>query len=345
MKGRTFLRARGGFTLIELLVVIAIIGVLVALLLPAVQSAREAARRSQCTNNLKQLSLAALNYESSFGCLPPGNIPQRWAAGGYRWYTGVNCFAFMLNQMEGSPLYNTYNFDLSMRDAPNATAAAASLDAFLCPTDPEAAARFPLHSWYTYRPEGATQNARSYVANRGTFWMTDFRYNMEDPCYNTVRRTATGVIYENSATKLAEIRDGTSNTFLFSEAAFGELWPTWRKEWNRWWHSGWMEDAFFDTTAPINKAGPTRTAHNWHSVTVASSYHPGGANFSFCDGSVRFIKESIATWPLASDGMPVGHQALTCGGWTYYKQGGAAPQVYQALSTRAGGELISGDAY
>jgi prepilin-type N-terminal cleavage/methylation domain-containing protein/prepilin-type processing-associated H-X9-DG protein len=338
---------RRGFTLIELLVVIAIIGVLIALLLPAVQSAREAARRSQCINNLKQLSLGALNYESTHGCLPPGNLPQKsWTNGG-NWYTGVNSFCFMLSFMEGQALSQSYNFSLAMRDAANTTAAAVNTNAFWCPSDPEAATLFPLNAWYQNAAgSGFTQAARSYVANRGTFWMTDFRYNMDDPCYDRVAATATGVIYEDSRTKLSDIRDGTSNTFMFGEAAFGELWPAAdRKEWNRWWHSGWMEDAFFDTTAPINKAGPGKTAHNWHSVTAANSYHPGGTNFSFCDGSVRFIKESIATWPLDASGMPRGYQSLTCGGWTYYANGTAVPQVYQALSTRKGGEVISADQY
>jgi prepilin-type N-terminal cleavage/methylation domain-containing protein/prepilin-type processing-associated H-X9-DG protein len=340
-------RPRGGrraFTLIELLVVIAIIGVLIALLLPAVQAAREAARRSQCINHLKQLSLAALNYEGTHGCLPPGNIPGWWGRGNV-WYTGVNAFAFMLTFIEGGPLHNAYNFELSMRDGPNATAAAADVGVFFCPSDPQAATRFRLHPWYDYRPPGATQNARTYVANRGTFWMTDFRYNLKDPCYEPVRLTATGVIYEGSSTKIAEITDGTSNTFLFSEAAFGHMWPRWRKEWNRWWHSGWMEDAFFDTTNAVNKAAEGKTPHNWHSVTTACSNHPGGANFSFCDGSVRFIKESIATWRLGPDGLPPGYSLTYCGPWPIYQQGAAQPQVYQALSTRAGSEVISASDY
>ncbi|WP_169973906.1 DUF1559 domain-containing protein [Tautonia rosea] len=336
---------RSGFTLIELLVVIAIIGVLIALLLPAVQSAREAARRSQCINNLKQLALAANNYESTYGSLPPGNLNQRWAGGGNRWYTGVNSFAFMLHFVEAGSLFEAYNFDLSMRDGANVTAAATNLSVLWCPSDPEVSELNPLHPWYDFQPPGFTQAARSYVGNRGTFWMTDFRYNTLDPCYATVTRTATGTIYDGSSVKLAEVRDGTSNTFLFSEAAFGELWPDSRKYWNRWWHSGWMEDAFFDTTAPINKAGRGKTPHSWHSVTAASSYHPGGANFAFVDGSVRFLKDTINTWQLGTDGLPIGHQYQTCGGWGYYTQGTAVPGVYQALSTRRGGEVISADQF
>ena len=342
---------RHGFTLIELLVVIAIIGVLIALLLPAVQSAREAARRSQCVNNLKQLALAANNYESTYGCLPPGNLNQHYAGNGNQWYTGVNSFAFMLNYVEAGSLFASYNFDQSMRDGANVTAAATNLSVLWCPSDPEVSQLVPLHTWYDVQPPGFTQAARSYVANRGTFWMTDFRYHTDDPCYDTYRRTATGVIYDGSATKLAEIRDGTSNTFLFGEAAFEDLWPSSRQYWNRWWHSGWMEDAFFDTTAAINKGAKSKTSHDWHSVTAASSKHPGGANFAFCDGSVRFIKETIATWTLGADGLPVGHIQMSCPDqvydWnnTFYDLGTAVPQVYQALSTRKGGEVISADQY
>src|SRR5262245_55162115 len=327
--------ARQGFTLIELLVVIAIIAVLIGLLLPAVQSAREAARRASCVNNLKQIALAANNYESAYGCFPPGHLPQKWESGGsIVWYTGVNSFAFMLHYIEQGTLFNTYNFSMSMRDEHNATAAATNLTTLWCPSDPEAAQLNPLHPWYDAQPAGFTQAARSYVANRGTFWMTDVRYDMDDPCYDSITATATGVIYEDSHTKLAEIVDGTSNTFLFSEAAFGKLWPDWRKYWNRWWHSGWMEDAFFDTTAAINMATPNKSQFDWHSVTAASSYHLGGANFAMCDGSVRFLKETIATWPLGSDGLPVGYGYRTCGGWPIYELGQAKPQAYQALSTR-----------
>ncbi len=346
-RSRSCLASTRGFTLIELLVVIAIIAVLISLLLPAVQSAREAARRAQCVNNLKQLALAVNNYESAYSCFPPGHLPQKWESGGsITWYTGVNCFAFMLGYIEAGTLFNTYNFSMSMRDEHNVTAAATNLNVLWCPSDPEVATLNPLHSWYDAQPPGFTQAARSYVANRGTFWMTDVRYNMDDPCYDSITRTATGVIYEDSRTRIAEITDGTSNTLLMSEAAFSKLWPSeGRKYWNRWWHSGWMEDAFFDTTATINQADQKRTQHDWHSVTAASSNHPGGANFAMCDGSVRFLKDSIATWQLGSDGEPIGYGYRECGGWPIYEQGTAVPQVYQALSTRSGGEVISADQY
>ena len=347
---------RRGFTLIELLVVIAIIGVLIALLLPAVQSAREAARRSQCVNNLKQIALASLNYESSYGSLPPGNIPAPDPESGTRWYTGVNSFAFILGFIEQGAMLGAYNYEVSMRASSNITAAATNFNVYWCPSDPEVSTLIPVNNWYHGQSAfpNFTQAARSYVANRGTYFMTDFRYNLQDPCYDSVRRTATGVIYENSSTKLAEIRDGTSNTFMYSEAAFEKLKPAWRKNWNRWWHSGWMEDAFFDTTAPINHPGVPDDDYRF-TTTHASSNHPGGANFAFCDGSVRFIKETIATWPLGNVSgatqlamLPVGTQISNCSGgssWEYYTLGAAVPQVYQALSTRKGGEVISADQY
>jgi len=345
IRGLTAPRPRRGFTLIELLVVIAIIAVLIALLLPAVQAAREAARRAQCVNTLKQWALAANNYESAYQSLPPGHLPQRWFdRGGGIWYTGVNAFAFMLGFIEQGSLFNTYNYSHSMRHSSNVTAAATSLSIFWCPSDPAAAQTRPLDSWYDLQPPGFVQSARSYCANRGTFWMTDFRYNMQHPCYQPITATATGVIYENSRTRLAEITDGTSNTFLFGEQAHGILSPS-RQTWNHWWHSGWMEDAFFDTTAPIN-AWPRKTRSEWHSVTAASSFHPGGANFAMCDGSVRFIKETIATWPLDNSGLPVGYALVNCSttpAYSGYVQGSALPQIYQALSTRAGGEVISAD--
>src|SRR5213592_3692479 len=111
---------RRGFTLIELLVVIAIIAVLIALLLPAVQSAREAARRSQCVNNLKQLSLGAANYESSFGVYPPGHLEQR--VSGTTFTLGVGVFTHLLPFIEQTAAYSAYNFSTGLPSAPNVTA-------------------------------------------------------------------------------------------------------------------------------------------------------------------------------------------------------------------------------
>src|SRR5579872_386881 len=136
---------RTGFTLIELLVVIAVIAVLIGLLLPAVQQAREAARRTQCKNNLKQIGLALLNYESSFRIFPPGYIAgsafidgQTDTAPGWSWG------AMILPQLDQEPLQSTINFSLPVQAAANAPAIQVSLPAFVCPSDQLAGPTFPI---------------------------------------------------------------------------------------------------------------------------------------------------------------------------------------------------------
>ncbi|MFO0957840.1 MAG: DUF1559 domain-containing protein [Isosphaeraceae bacterium] len=127
---------RRGFTLIELLVVIAIIGVLIALLLPAVQQAREAARRIQCTNNLKQLGLALHNYENANGSLPPSQVLVQVGTASPTWATSWGVSARLAPYMEQGALYNSMNFNLKYSDPVNTTVSYLQVGYLLCPSEP-----------------------------------------------------------------------------------------------------------------------------------------------------------------------------------------------------------------
>ncbi|QDV38754.1 DUF1559 domain-containing protein [Tautonia plasticadhaerens] len=348
--------ARRGFTLIELLVVIAIIGVLIALLLPAVQSAREAARRAQCTNNLKQLGLAANNYESAFGSLPPDSIYQQCVPNSRALDTmryGPNSFALMLPLMEGTAAANAFNYDICYYDESNGTAMGIGLSTLWCPSDPEVAGRRPFHPdfWNAGHPgEGVTFN--SYATNSGTWahYIDPFNDDaIANPgMYQAWTQATNGTYRPERAIRLSEIRDGTSNTFLFSEHAHGILAEPDLSN-THWWLSAWWGDTRFDTMFPINahrkhSTDIAQSGYWWIPLQAASSFHPGGANFAFVDGSVRFIKETIATWPndMSNFGDPVG---VAYGPFSEYQFGTARSAVYQALSTRAGGEVVSADQY
>ena len=338
---RTF---RRGFTLIELLVVIAIIGVLIALLLPAVQAAREAARRAQCTNNLKQLGLAAANYESSFGSLPPGHLLAVDMTDG-NWDFGSNALVCLLPFVEQSAVANTYNYDVKPFNPPNVTVANVGVSAFWCPSDPEVSNSQPMHpSSYPYIPTGGVQQFTSYVFNHGVFWRSNPFYSSTPgtTCYNAKMRSQLGTLNDGFVVKLAEVRDGTSNTILFGEheMTYSITDATLPYDYF-WWNSGYYRDVFYDANFPPN----ARKKYPWRFVMYqsASSFHPGGSNFAFVDGSVRFIKDTIESWEInMSNGDPVGVTSGSCGETL---MGTARPRVYQALHTPKGGEVISADQY
>jgi len=355
-----------GFTLIELLVVISIIGILIALLLPAVQAAREASRRAQCTNNLKQLALAAHNYESANGCFPMGSVLHISTITGNQWIgvgnyiTSHSLFVAMLPQLENATLYNAVNFSVNIHLSPNMTIQQTQTNALLCPSDVRAWQIDQPDDWVSDFPTDQMRVAHSSYAGCTGTWFHMARSPNASPSQAVLSAADNGIFYVLSGTRMAEVTDGTSNTFLFGERRLPDATP---QDW-MWWYDSWLGSSLFDTQAPIN---PWRTVsqsagapggaptfgpgfQDYAFIDSASSRHPGGANFAMADGSVRFLKETIQSWPVDSLGNPTmvngGNGQFPFDGTTLYTLlPGARLGIYQALSTRNGGEVVSSDSY
>jgi prepilin-type N-terminal cleavage/methylation domain-containing protein/prepilin-type processing-associated H-X9-DG protein len=283
---------RRGFTLIELLVVIAIIAILIALLLPAVQQAREAARRTQCRNNLKQIGLALHNYHDAFGVFPPGNALSSLSpdagyavdlttanrAAGYGWA------AFILPQIDQANLYNQLNVSglqlvqLMMQPALRPLAQT-SLPAYLCPSDN--APSLNDQRGFTNPVFGDTDVATaSYVGVHGTRWShaDDWIKTHTDPY---------GVFWPASRVRIQDITDGTSNTFLVGERNWDNFSAIWIGTRNYTGNGNvGLRQHLGITNWKINLPG-TNSPRAFH------SNHTGGAHFLFGDGRVQFISDSI----------------------------------------------------
>jgi prepilin-type N-terminal cleavage/methylation domain-containing protein/prepilin-type processing-associated H-X9-DG protein len=345
---------RRGFTLIELLVVIAIIAVLIALLLPAVQAAREAARRMQCTNNLKQLGLAAMNYESSNGSLPPGSY------GATRDYDGaikpgLSVFVRVLPFVEGQNTFNAANFAFSLESSANATVASIGVSTLWCPSDSSVSSgTSPLDGLYNL-PSGNTlqQYYTSYGGNEG-LWDLDIQYNDDarygySGAYSARKANMNGVIFMSSNVRLSEITDGTSNTIMFGEHCHGRLAASAPPTGYQWWNSSYYTDTLVCTYYSINSDTKSVLATNQPDeyFQIVGSYHPGGANVGFCDGSVKFLKDSIQSLPFTfnTSTFDNGYFLYNPTTATYTIAPGTRIGVWQQLSTRNFGEVISSDAY
>lgn len=268
-----------GFTLIELLVVIAVIAVLIALLLPAVQQAREAARRSQCKNSLKQIGLALHNYHDTAKALPPGWIGVN--AAGLPYVDGVNGWGWaaqILPQIDQAPLYNSINFSLPMVDPYHAKVRTATLPVYRCPSDVGVAL-------WTITDSGGTALAQLATANYvGSYGISDIDNCLGQPA--PFRCNGEGAFYHNSFLKMADFVDGTSNTLFAGEHETNE---------KSNWHSTWLgvvpngDDNFGRIVGDADHT-PNNPVHHQDDF---SSYHVGGAHFLMGDGTVRFISSNI----------------------------------------------------
>ena len=299
-----------GFTLVELLVVIAIIGILIALMLPAVQAAREAARRTQCKNNLKQIGLALHNYADSFKVFPPsstsgiGNGVWNYPGAGPSDATiHLHSFAsLLLPYLEQENISEAVNYNVSALDPVNRNIASQILPFYRCPSySGRDYSDEPLYVTTVGYDKFAIRNyvalgARTVVGLSG----------MTPP---------EGVLFPGSKTGFRDVLDGTSNTIVFAET---------REERSAVWIDGTsaaVAARWVDLSSPTYAGNTVSINHTPYfpggvfpnSIGQAygpSSFHPGGAQHAFVDGSVQFLKETMDA------------------------------TVYDALATRAGGEVV-----
>ncbi|MCX7424430.1 MAG: DUF1559 domain-containing protein [Planctomycetia bacterium] len=304
----SFRRPLHGFTLVELLVVIAIIGILIALLLPAVQAAREAARRIQCAGNFKQVGVAAQSYVASLGCFPMGVAmwisPSDCSAAPNpkdSYYPGFGWGAFLLPYLEQSQVYDQMDFDVASYGLdPNYRAGGVFVNTYMCPSDPQGRELVSCCTRAAGQGNGALQEEDLAKTNMsGVADSRDWRCDVRWP-----RKDGNGVLFDLSHVKVAEVTDGTSHTFLVGEipgAGSGTHIGQFYISWN-----------LMSTENGINLPLRLRELANpWSSETFGfGSHHPGGCHFVSCDGSVRFISETISQ------------------------------HVLVALTTRAGGETV-----
>ncbi|MGI9456161.1 MAG: DUF1559 domain-containing protein [Aeoliella sp.] len=298
-----------GFTLVELLVVIAIIGILVAMLLPAVQSAREAARRTACLNQFKQAGLGLLNYESSRKELPPGMKIDR----GYcPTNTGPNILGFgwgarILPHIEQNAVYERFDLEKSwVFFAPNFEVAGEKIDLYICPSDPNELAWGECCSGYqngAHPSWDLRMSNMAGVADSDQMYCTDRRGrpNLDQ------RPDGNGVLYNFSSTRMAEITDGTSNTLMLGEIT-GAL-SEHPSEGEGWIGMYWIDEGIQDVSEGINGPGSVPggrdmgldpldgdggNRHNEYRTEVGfSSFHTGGCHFVYSDGSGTFLSEDI----------------------------------------------------
>ncbi|MEX2141884.1 MAG: DUF1559 domain-containing protein [Pirellulales bacterium] len=306
-------RARLAFTLVELLVVIAIIGVLVALMLPAVQAAREASRRSQCSNNLRQLGLGVANHLSSFKTFPTSNgfdTPQDFTNAPSNLLSGKGWILTVLKQLEESALYEQFrpcltgnmNSGGGIRNTVCRAAMKTRLAVLECPSDGDG----PRTSTSQFQLDGIEVTLTNYKGVIGDTRMGDsssVHQGAQPDCHRMTR--CPGIFWRHTRyrpTQLKHVLDGTSKTFMVGEDVPSE---------NRHSAAFYSNGDYASCHGPLNYFPRPTTPAEWWNVMTFRSRHPGGAHFCMVDGSTQFVNETIDH------------------------------KIYRALSTKAGHESAS----
>ncbi len=312
---------RRGFTLVELLVAIAVIAVLIALLLPAVQQAREAARRTQCRNNLKQFGLALHNYHDRYGSFPPGAVTRRGSSAMSNCQIGgqanIDSFApwavLLLPDLDPTPLYNRYQTQLPFAGLIHPAAPAANepeqrrgLGIYQCPSDPNATPANALTNYFGVQGGGDSPDC----AGSGPYAGRVFFYN--------------GLFQNNSRVRVADVIDGASNTFAIGETIYLQLAGGGPDYFGAWGSSIWTvgtgpgdQSSLPVTLAaamlPINSVDldPATAWTVEHQSRTFGSRHVGGCHFLLVDGSARFFSENMDPYvyrqlAARNDGKPLG---------------------------------------
>lgn len=268
------LRTRRGFTLVELLVVIAIIGVLIALLLPAVQQAREAARRMSCTNQLKQLGLALHNYHDTHGAFPYGS----WGAASYvGWHVSILPF------LEQQALYDQFDTTKAYNVSPNDVLRETRVDAYMCPSAvremSEAESEFyTMHYLGVMGPVGTNPQTSGieYPHNSGSGSYGGFALS--------------GMWAHGEVRRIRDVTDGTSNTLFVAEKSWS--FPNGSDSKFREWTRGGRKNEFMIPCKNIEFSINSNEVSRFNSISFGSN-HPGGCMFTQGDASVRFLSETI----------------------------------------------------
>lgn len=311
--------ARSGFTLVELLAVIAIMALLIAILLPAINAAREAARRMQCANNIRQLGLAALNHESARKYFPPSAKPFFQGETVTKLpLTSVNIS--ILPFLEEQALYRRFQFDQDLDFQDVASLAPIAPAAFVCPSEPkDASVMSPEEYLATYSVE-ITEPVRaklsSYSWNEGTFYWNE-PDGMKCSAYARLRER--------------DIRDGLSKTLIFGEHSPYLSEPS---QLGLWYTDSPMY-SFFRLNLAIDFKEGDEGIVVYALGNGAASNHPGGAHFCFADGSVVFLSEEIDCWEITEERFREILDNLSGTGPQ------DVPKLYQWLFTRDGGETIN----